>query len=532
MAKKWLGTWVGYHSGYGGETLRGGVHDALERLRRALERCATHGEPVKVSLALYEAQCEALWELTHRSKDHDPEQARLSSGQQENPLLAAAEARLGPGELDRYATGSSGDLWRTRWTAVAEQPEQVARILAFACAHADQPRIHASWSHRGEREVSEQVVLTAEFEPVWTAPDEETPLPGQPFPEGRGSRIMAFLGRTSGAVFDLLLPFHAIDEAFATWEQAFCDALGVCLGESRYVLVSLPAGRHEMEKIEQGRYRRFDWTEEGRRQAPRPGPWDDDVQALIAPRVGVSAEYDLRDSLQRSPRSQVVAALLHGVAPLKGAPLERGCSMLQQLVEDREAADSRAELAPAMAAFLANPPVSKVCRKVACAFGEAGGDPWLLDLLRPFFLEKKVPVPVLDFAEELVVFDDGAKNPLLRAQLQVTALRHLRPKGAWSRRATYRNCLGGCDDGSAWATWVLEAATPHPNFETWNDNSWTREVYERWQSRGAVRDPRFDAFRDRVPTGELPEGVLSLDINDEERVLLLSLEAAWLGARA
>lgn len=191
-------------------------------------------------------------------------------------------------------------------------------------------------------------------------------------------------------------------------------------------------------------------------------------------------------------------------------------------------------MARAVHELLATPPPSKQMREIAMGLGAIGGDAWFVDTVTPHLLAAKVPTPVLDFVEELYMHADDATEPLEQARVLVLALNRQRASGSGGRRATWRNCLGRVDDGSAWATWLLEAATPGKGHEDGYE-TWASEVLRRWASRDRVRDHEaapFMASLPRLPPWsefvERPARV-AVELDAGQRAALEGVERRWLG---
>jgi len=356
MAKtKWLKPVLAYHSNYGGESLRANASTALQRITNALRLCATHARPVSAKLEVYDEQSEALFAATSRDPEPDEEADALANRGEHgevSPLVAIAEQQFGPGEPHRFGQGVCGDLWQTGWSLEADELDAAAfeskwrALAAFVDEHGGAPDISWSHGHRNDEKASDPALaLELVFEPMWTAVGSDEPVPLGLVDGDGGSRIIVFLSRRSSAIFDMCVPFHAVDEAFAQWEQALCRELGVDLGASRWQLEFFSErGWEHGHKHEQGRYRRFDFTEEGRNSAPPKGKWDKPLDALTANRVKSSVESAAHNELLELPLGPVAHGLMARMAAVKGAALERSASFLQDLVHHH--ADRRPMAAP------------------------------------------------------------------------------------------------------------------------------------------------------------------------------------------
>ncbi len=531
----WSGPYLSYQSAYGGESMRAAPDVALRRLLATLERFADSARPVEATLTVYDEQNLALYRATRTdgSSDHDPIAARAAAGQTTSALVAPATSLFGTGESRIFASGSCGDHWQTVWSTQSEDIGFAARwqrMVDFVLAHAGDPPIYWGWSDRREgkaRGIPVQTVLR--FDTRWMV---RGALPGLPLPQGKTSSILLFLDRSSSVLLSLLTPFAAVDGDFAAWERSFCTSLGLDVAQSRWSLVWLPDDDGHRWKVEQGRYRRTDWLPDRQAGAPLPGPWDACLDALLALRVTQGQEEQLRRQLLDLPAGDVACALLHRMGPLKGAPLERGRNLLREMAEPEE---GREVLSSAVQALLADPPGSKQIRSLAYGLAPVAGDTWFVELLQPYLTAKKVPTAVLDLIDEMYVFQDCAVAPLERARVLVTTLRRLRLDGAESRRATLRNCLGAVDDGSAWATWVLEAASPGKGYSDGYE-TWASSVLRRWNARDRVRDPAARAYLAWLPrvtpyTEFVPEPErVEVALDDLQRVELQEAERRWLGA--
>ena len=532
MAKRKLSRqYVSYSPQYGGRSLRCGAAEGLRRVEAALARCATSLTPSVAKLTIYEEQCQALFEATAGDGpgDHDPHDARTGSGQASHPLAVAAEALFGPGEASVMGCGAGGDLWQTSWELRIEDAggaDRFAAMSAFVMEHEKAAPIHLSWSHREQGAADwSPIALELYYDPIWTSPDSDEPLPDQH--AGGHRQILAFLGSQSSAIFALTTPFELVDEHFAAWERAFCEAAQVQLSDARWLLRRFDDEGFCVDA--QGRYRRADWTDAGRKATAKKGPWDKLLDTLVAPRLSFDQQYETCKALDQQPRGAAAAGLLERLKSLKGAPLERGCSALSDWARDEA---TRAELERAVRAFLADPPAAKQCRDVATALGAASGDDWLCDLALEHLQQKKIPPVVAGFIEELYIHDSKATAPERRAAVLVTALRVHRAKGAAGRRATFRNCLAGADSGPCWPTWLLEADAAHPKFDGYDNHTWATDVFSRWPAHKVV-DPAAAKFRAHFPSGDVdwsePPYPLEVVLTDEERAELLELERQWLG---
>ncbi|MCB9738583.1 MAG: hypothetical protein H6747_04885 [Deltaproteobacteria bacterium] len=544
MAKiNWVGPVLSYGSAYGGESLRADAKTALRRLQAALQRCAVSDAPYEAELTIYDAQTPALQQATRSQGPGDDAvaaQARAEHGSV-NPMVALAEAAFGPGKPQRFGVGAAGDLWSTTWKIEADAtPEFDARwqaMAAFVETHGDAPKIHWSAPRKDEAPGDPQIELILHFRPVWTALDSATPLPGPPHDDLTYNHIVAFLHRHSSAIFSIRLPMAQVDATFAAWERAFCDALGTELVATRWSLESVAAeGFAAGHKLEQARYRRLEWSDDGKIAIAPPGPWDGPLDRLTAPRIKGSDDFRAREELEEMPIGPVAFGLIVRMGALKGAPLERGQYALSDLME--KAAD-RTPVAPALRWLMQNPPPSKQLRSIAYGFAPAASDPWLHEQAYDWLDGKKVPTPAWLFLDELRVYaEDDPSGDHPRALLYVTMLRKLREKGPESRRLQFCAGLTGVDQGSAWATVLLEAANPPKGHDDGSPyRTWAHLVLGCWKSRERVSDPRAAAFMAELPwVPRLGDDDYLSDPfpvhvrwSDEQTAALLAAERAWLG---
>lgn len=549
MAKStWLGPVMAYHSAYGGESLRGNAASALRRVRAALRRCAQSDLPVQATLTIYDAQTAALQDAT-RAGSPGPDdvaaalRARLG---QIHPLVAVAEAAFGPGTASRFGVGAAGDLWSTTWTIAVPRtpdPDQEATfaatwqaMAAFVEAHGDAAPIAVSWPRRDEKAHDPALELALHFAPRWSELDSDVPLPEAPHEDLRHNRIIVQLHNRSVGILDIQVPMASADARFAAWERGLCAALGVELVATRWRLEWVSErGFCDGHKHDQARYRRADWTDQGRSDAAPRGPWDAALDALVAPRIKGPSAGDLRRQLAKQPLGPVVFGLVERMAALKGAPLERGQFALSELLE--QAAD-RSDAAAALSWLMQHPPASGQLRAIAYGFAPAAGDSWYIEQVEEWLAAKKIATAAWLFLEEVSIYQERADNPAARAQVFVRCLRLLRDKGPGGRRGTLSNCLSYCDDGGAWATWLLELASPPEGHDDGDPyETWAHSRLSRWQARDRVRAPEAAALIAALPAvprlGEpnftdRPVPVV-IRYDDAQRARLEELELAYLG---
>ncbi|NUN12752.1 MAG: hypothetical protein HUU55_03870 [Myxococcales bacterium] len=533
---RWTGPYLAYHSAYGGEPLRANAAAALTRVQQTLQTTAMSAVPTKAVLTIYDAQSEALYEASKTSgaPNHDSAALRAKFGTP-NPLIQTAESRFGSGKTTVFGVGAGGDLWQTTWSLESEDADfdvKWRKMAEFVVEHGNAAPICWSWSDTKKGSASApQVEMQLTFSPRWKNLGADEPLPGQDV-RWANSSVIVFLNRHSSAIFDIMVPMAKVDEVFAEWERTFCDKLGIELVATRWQLQWVPSEwTGSGYKTEQARYRRLDWTEAGKANGPPKGVWDADIDAILAPKVKSSDESTLRDKLKTYPRGPVVFGLIARMAALKGAPLERGKWALEAVVKDPE---GRSELAPAIQWLFDNPPPNKQIREIAGGLGSVSGDSWYVDLVYQQLQAKKIPTLILEFLLEITIFDRDAENPVERARVLVTVLRKLRQGGAWSKRATIRNCLGRLDDGSAWATWLLEAATPGVGYES-TYQTWSWDTVESWLARPKVTAAEAEPYLATLPPVEVfmdrgkPPQPFDLVLTDTQRAELDSLEQKWLG---
>jgi hypothetical protein len=280
----------------------------------------------------------------------------------------------------------------------------------------------------------------------------------------------------------------------------------------------------------QGRYRRIEWMGGAPPAPAEQGPWDAQVAELLGDRLRKEREWELRDLLKAHPLGPVSLALVRGMAPLKGAALERGQWALRALVES--AAD-RGPCEGAVASLLSSPPSAAVSRRVGYALAPAFGDRWLGDLIAEQLSARKPSGALLPLLENLIIHCDERKDPLSKVGGLGQILRAVRSKAAETYRVPFLSVLTMVDDGRAWPTVLLEAATPPNGAEA---EEWAGKILEIWcgegRSRERVSDPAFLAWSARLPLpGPIQrQGRLrwSFSLSEEERAQLQAAEANWL----
>ncbi len=549
VAKKGADTvWMTYHSAYGGETLRADAKTALARLQRTLDRFAPGTTPAEVELQVEDAQTEALYQATRTggggARAADPAAAWAAAGGVQHPVAVALAQALGPGQRAVFAEGASGDLWHTTWRV--RDADQISalwpKLLEALWAHLDTPPIHACWGHgaRGEAP-SSPIRLVVRWDCALRRLDGVDPFTGPKDRNRRlceGTRIFAFLGASSSAIFDITAPFDALDADFAAWERALNEALGVSLHDGHWRRTFIhPEGSSTSSHWVPGRYRRKDWIDgDGALSHTPQGPWTALIDELLAPRVSVSRAYDLRALLLAQPLGPAAAALVRAMGPLKGAALDRGHDALRDMVKQ---ADDRSVCLPVVEALFADPPNIAVSRKVGHAFAPAFSEPWLIGLILEELDKKKPSGAVLPFAEEAVGLDFDPAAARARAWALGQLLRRLRAKGAQTYRVVFAGALTRCDDGSGWPTLLLEAASPPPKAEDLGYTTWAHTVLTMWygpdRGRARVTDPALGAYIDRLPPEGFdfvrPPAPARFALTDAERAELLAREASWLGER-
>lgn len=361
-------------------------------------------------------------------------------------------------------------------------------------------------------------------------------MPGQPVHEYGTNRLLVFLRRNSSVILDIWVPLSQVDPTFAAWEMAFCDALGIQLAPARWRLGSYSSGPGGPSiKHDQGRYRRLDWTADGKAAGPPAGPWDTAIEGILAPKVTLDERIRLKEELETHPRGPVVFGLVTRMAALKGAPLERGESALTMLAAEPE---GRHVLAPAFQWLFQYPPPSKQMRAIAYSLRAVAGDDWYLELAYEQLETKKIPPVIVDLFAEMTApayaYDRApGEDPLARPRFLAALLRKLRTAKPSPRRGEFTYRLGACDDGSAWATWMLEAATPMPTFES-RTESWSWYTLRQWAGARKVVDPRAAPYMAMLPpldeligNRDQPQP-FDLVLTDEQRAELDAIEHTWL----
>lgn len=548
MAKKGADTvWMTYHSAYGGETLRADAKTALARVQRVIDRFAPGATPVELELQVEDEQTEALYLATRGgggARSADPEAVWAASGGVQHPVAVALAQALGPGRRAIFAEGACGDLWRTTWR-VRERDEISAlwpKLIEALWAHLEAPPIHACWGHRARGESpSSPIRLVVHWDCDLRRLDGVDPFVGPKDRNRRlceGSRIIAFLGASSSGIFSLTAPYAALDAEFAAWERALNEALGVNLHDGHWRRTFIhPEGSPTFSHWVPGRYRRKDWVDgEGGLSLAPQGPWTPLIEELLAPRVSFSRAYDLRELLQAQPLGPAAAALVRGMGPLKGAPLDRGHDALRDMVKQ---AEDRSVCLPVVEALFADPPNIAVSRKVGHAFAPAFSEPWLIGVILEELDKKKPSAAALPFVEEAVGYDFTPEGAPARAWALGQLLRRLRAKGAPTYRQVLRGALSRCDPGGAWPTLLIEAASPPPKHDDGGTYTWAHNALDSWcgpeGARWRVNDPAFAPYVERLPPAGFdfirPPAPVRFVLTEDERAELLAREAGWLGER-